>query len=150
MDHTNHFKNELSVVTQLTQKAMVKPMATMAQHWRHAASSFAMTSRTVTIARRSFAILQHRSVQVEVADGVSLHALVPETTNGDAAAKTEFDVPVLCLPSSFGATVNSSVDSVDRPGAIVSNSVCLLFVFDYNADRLGGGELSLPVPGARR
>lgn len=84
---------------------MAKLMATMALQWRRAAS---MAPRSATVARRSFAT-QHRSVQVEVADGVSLHAIVPETTNGNAAAKTEFDMPVLCLPSSFGAALNSSV-----------------------------------------
>lgn len=46
----------------------------------------------VTGARRSFAT-QHRSVRVEVADGVKLHALVPEASNA---------APVLCLPSAFG------------------------------------------------
>ncbi|GAB9464850.1 Phospholipase ddhd2 isoform 1 [Globisporangium polare] len=77
----------------------------MALQWRRAAAMGA--PRSAAIARRSFATVQHRSVQVEVADGVSLHAIVPETTNGDAAAKTEFDVPVLCLPSSFGSVTEN-------------------------------------------
>lgn len=49
-----------------------------------------------TSARRSFAS-QHRSVQVPVAGGVSLHALAPEPAASDARET------VLCLPSAFGA-----------------------------------------------
>jgi pimeloyl-ACP methyl ester carboxylesterase len=58
------------------------------------------------VARRSFAT-QHRSVQIPAADGVPLHALVPETTNGGGADKSKHAVPVLCLPSSFGSVTEN-------------------------------------------